>query len=68
MEFMETPAKNNGDVIVSDIPKIEFRNVSFTYPRSDVKAVDNISFVLNPGDSLAIVGENGAGKTTMIKA
>ena len=67
MEFMETPAKNNGDVIVSDIPKIEFRNVSFTYPRNKKKALDNINFVLNPGDSLAIVGENGAGKTTLIK-
>lgn len=67
MEFMETPAKNNGDIIVDSIPKIEFRNVSFIYPRSDRKALDNISFTINPGDSLAIVGENGAGKTTLIK-
>ncbi|MDO4219672.1 MAG: ABC transporter ATP-binding protein [Candidatus Saccharibacteria bacterium] len=67
MEFMKTPARPTGDVLVSDIPKIEFRNVSFTYPRSEIKAVDNVSFKLEPGDSLAIVGENGAGKTTIIK-
>lgn len=67
MEFMETPAKPSGDVIISDTPKIEFRNVSFSYPNAATKAIDNVSFTLNPGDSLAIVGENGAGKTTLIK-
>ncbi|MCR5572777.1 MAG: ABC transporter ATP-binding protein/permease [Candidatus Saccharibacteria bacterium] len=67
MEFMETPAQHSGDIKITDIPKIEFRNVSFTYPRSEIKAVNNVSFTLNPGDSLAIVGENGAGKTTLIK-
>ena len=67
MEFMNAPSAPTGDVKVEGIPKIEFRNVSFTYPRSNVKAVNNISFVLEPGESLAIVGENGAGKTTIIK-
>ena len=67
MEFMETPAQHSGDIIIDHIPTIEFQNVSFTYPRSDVRAVKDVSFTLNPGDSLAIVGENGAGKTTLIK-
>ena len=67
MEFMETPAQQSGDIKITDIPKIEFRNVSFTYPRSEIEAIKNVSFTLNPGDSLAIVGENGAGKTTLIK-
>ena len=67
MEFMNTPSPRNGEIKVDHLPKIEFRNVSFTYPRQKEKALDNISFVLNPGDSLAIVGENGAGKTTLIK-
>lgn len=67
MEFMNSPAPRNGEIKIDHLPKIEFRNVSFTYPRSKEKAIDNISFVLNPGDSLAIVGENGAGKTTLIK-
>ena len=67
MEFMEVPAQHTGDIKVEGIPKIEFRNVSFTYPRSDTRAIEDVSFTLNPGDSLAIVGENGAGKTTLIK-
>ena len=67
MEFMETPAQQSGDIKITDIPKIEFRNVSFTYPRSEIEAIKDVSFTLNPGDSLAIVGENGAGKTTLIK-
>ena len=67
MEFMDTPAKPSGDVKVTGIPTIEFKNVSFSYPNTDVKALDNVSFTLTPGDSLAIVGENGAGKTTLIK-
>lgn len=67
MEFMETPAKSSGDIKITEIPTIEFKNVSFSYPNTDVKALNNISFTLAPGDSLAIVGENGAGKTTLIK-
>jgi ATP-binding cassette subfamily B protein len=47
-------------------PKIEFKNVSFNYP-SGHKVLDNISFVVNPGESLALVGVNGAGKSTIIK-
>jgi ABC-type multidrug transport system fused ATPase/permease subunit len=67
MEFMNTPAPANGRIKVKQTPKIEFRNVSFTYPHATEKAIDNVSFVLEPGESLAIVGENGAGKTTLIK-
>ncbi len=67
MEFMEAPANSSGDIKITATPKIEFRNVSFSYPNATVKAIDNVSFILNPGDSLAIVGENGAGKTTLIK-
>lgn len=67
MEFMETPAKPSGDIIITETPKIEFKSVSFSYPNASVKALDDVSFTLNPGDSIAIVGENGAGKTTLIK-
>lgn len=67
MEFMEAAIKPSGEVKVTDTPTIEFRNVSFSYPNSNVKALDNVSFKLKPGESLAIVGENGAGKTTLIK-
>ncbi|MEQ9564196.1 MAG: ABC transporter ATP-binding protein [Woeseiaceae bacterium] len=46
---------------------LEFRNVSFSYPGSNSKALSDISFCITPGQSLALVGENGSGKTTLIK-
>lgn len=47
--------------------ELEFRNVSFHYPNSDRLILKNISFKLTTGKKLAIVGANGAGKTTFIK-
>ena len=48
-------------------PIIEFKNVSFKYPKSKKYALKNISLKILPGEELAIVGENGAGKSTLIK-
>ena len=45
--------------------KIEFKNVSFTYPDTGIKALQNISFTVNPGESLAIIGTTGSGKSTV---
>ena len=47
--------------------KIEFQNVSFTYPDTAKKALDNVSFTINPGESVGIIGTNGSGKTTIEK-
>ncbi len=44
---------------------IQFQNVSFTYPDTGIKALENISFELLPGQKLAIVGRTGSGKTTI---
>lgn len=46
---------------------IEFRNVSFRYAGQEGYALKEINIILTPGDTLLIVGENGAGKTTFIK-
>ena len=51
----------------SGIDSIEFNNVSFTYPSSETQTIRNMSFTVNKGENIAIVGENGAGKTTSIK-
>ena len=48
-------------------PKIEFRNVSFSYPKSHEKVLDKLSFTIESGKRVALIGENGAGKTTIIK-
>ncbi len=47
--------------------ELEFKNVSFKYPESDQPVLRNISFTLKSGEKLAIVGQNGAGKTTITR-
>jgi len=47
--------------------KIEFKNVSFAYPGTDRKVLDNINLTFNSGEKIVLVGLNGAGKTTLIK-
>lgn len=44
---------------------IEFRNVSYTYPNTGIKALDNLSFKLEAGKSMAIMGKTGSGKSTI---
>lgn len=46
---------------------IRFEDVSFSYPGSEIPALNEVSLHIKPGESLAIVGENGSGKTTLIK-
>ena len=49
------------------IGKIEFKNVTFNYKDSTQKALDNVSFTVNPRENIAIIGKNASGKTTIIK-
>ncbi|HEV2426180.1 MAG TPA: ABC transporter ATP-binding protein [Terriglobia bacterium] len=45
----------------------EFRNVSFTYPGTRRLVLDHLNFRLSPGERIALIGENGQGKTTIVK-
>ena len=53
-----TPTLINGD--------IEFKNVSFTYDDTNIQALKDISFVINHGETLAIIGKTGSGKSTIL--
>ncbi len=59
----------SGKKVVPRVIKDGFRfeNVSFKYPNSEKYAVRNLTFHLRAGEKLALVGENGAGKTTIVK-
>jgi len=57
-EFVERP-KFKG--------KIEFKDVCFNYPGTDVPALSNVSFVINPGEKVALIGRIGSGKSTIAK-
>jgi ATP-binding cassette, subfamily B, bacterial len=45
----------------------EFRNVSFAYPGTARRVLSNFNFTLSPGERIALIGENGQGKTTVVK-
>lgn len=46
---------------------IEVKNISFSYPGSQVTAVENVSMTIEKGERVAIIGQNGAGKSTTVK-
>lgn len=66
-EFLKTKTSIVSDKeLVRDIQgKVEFKSVTFTYPDTGIKALRDITFVINPGESLAIIGTTGSGKSTV---
>jgi len=62
LDKVENPVK-----VENKAPLIEFRNVSFKYPSSKRFILKNVSFTVNSGEHVALVGVNGAGKSTIIK-
>ena len=46
--------------------QIEFRNMTFRYPDGEFDALEDISFVINPGEQIGLVGKTGSGKTTLV--
>lgn len=59
--------ESSGQLELFEAPKIEFEEVSFSYPNSSETILKNCSFVINPNERIALVGLNGAGKTTVLK-
>jgi ATP-binding cassette subfamily B multidrug efflux pump len=47
--------------------RIEFKNVTFIYPDTNITALKNVSFKVNPGETLSIIGNTGSGKSTILE-
>jgi ATP-binding cassette subfamily B protein len=62
---LEPEIKSTENIEVDLSGQIEFKNVSFIYPDSGIQALDNVSFKIAPGKSLAILGRTGSGKSTI---
>ncbi|MRI02011.1 ATP-binding cassette domain-containing protein [Kriegella sp. EG-1] len=67
-EFLKEEPKIKNESAVENIinGKIEFKNVSFTYDDTNINALKNISFTINKGDTVAILGKTGSGKSTIL--
>lgn len=68
-EFLKTEPEIQNLIEESTTIKgnIEFKNLSFTYPDTGITALKNISFSVKPGETLAIVGNTGSGKSTILE-
>jgi ATP-binding cassette, subfamily B, multidrug efflux pump len=66
-EFLKTKTNivSEKELVREISGKVEFKEVSFTYPDSGIKALRNVSFTIAPGESLAIIGTTGSGKSTV---
>lgn len=68
MELEEDPLEEQGDPIMLDAPcGVRLDNVSYAYLDGDSNVIDNLSFDFRPGCCTAILGETGAGKTTLVR-
>jgi len=69
-DFIDIPleeAQNDSAEIIHVDSGFEFRDVTFSYPGSDERVLNGVSFSIKAGEKMAFVGQNGAGKTTLIK-
>lgn len=65
-DFMDLE-EYDGDRDIPDMNTVEFRNVSFSYPGSDRCILKDVNFRISSGEHYALVGENGSGKSTIVK-
>jgi len=69
-ELLDSDKKNKGYYIPLDNTlkgKIEFSDVSFKYEKAECNLINNFNFKINPGEKIAIIGESGSGKSTIVK-
>lgn len=62
-----TIEERSGTKIPARFPEIEFENVSFQYPNTDRKVLENCSFTIHSHEKIGLIGLNGSGKSTIVK-
>jgi len=64
---MEIEVQKSGKLDITEVNEIEFSHVCFKYPNSDKWILNDCSFKINKRQTIGLVGENGAGKSTIVK-
>lgn len=67
VRFLELPERTGEEGLLDMTKGIQLEDVTFNYPGSKVNALENINLHIKGGETVAVVGENGTGKTTLIK-
>lgn len=65
--FMKIPEVQGEILDVSDKDDISLCHVSFSYPGTEKKAIDDVTLTIHRGETVAVVGENGSGKSTLVR-
>ena len=65
--LLDFPERKDGGLPVTGAPDVVFEDVWFRYPGTETDVLKGVSFRLAPGQSVSLVGENGAGKSTIVK-
>lgn len=67
LETADDLVEKEGDLPITQIDSIQFKNYQFTYPGDEQSTLSDVTFALNKGETLGIVGKTGSGKSTLIK-
>jgi ATP-binding cassette subfamily B protein len=67
LSFIQSPERASGNAELPRDRGVELKDVSFRYPGAGLNAVEGVTLSIAPGESVAIVGENGAGKSSLVR-
>jgi ATP-binding cassette, subfamily B, bacterial len=67
LAFLESPERAGGHAPLPRDRGVELRQVSFRYPGATENAIESVTLSIRPGEAVAIVGENGAGKSSLVR-
>lgn len=66
MKYHDKNGKRGNEAVGENVPKVEFKNVSLRYKDASMESLENISFTVNKGETIGIIGGTGSGKSSVV--